>query len=122
MAFDISESKLPYLAHRWFNTSVECDWRGARHLCIENERVKIIPVPTLFLEGIRKQMAQAEFGPEVFEAIEATSIFQNEMKMGLPTTSTVMLKIANLPDTKAQVLITLDEVKGTQIKKKLWNQ
>jgi hypothetical protein len=119
MAIEITDDKVQHFARQLFGTRLETR-AGLRYVCFADGGSKIRPSPKLALQGCRRDIIPSTFGPELFHAIAAGPIYQDDAREWRDCTDCVSMVIPHQAHEGAVIYVSLGLWEGTQIRKKLY--
>lgn len=118
MALEITQDRIQHFAMEWFGRRVEAK-EGLRYLAWQ-DGTKIVPCPQFTLQGFRREMLLQAFGRDIFDAIQNTPGYQDDVSRARPHTGSVSMIISHQQEASAHVYLYLSLVEGTRIAIKLF--
>jgi hypothetical protein len=119
MTLEVMDNKVQHIAKELFGAHVETT-AGLQYVYLESG-AKIVPYPRFMIQTCKREMIFSMFGSEIFDAITASSTYQDEIDRCEDGTQSVSLVISQAASDGGYLLLTLEPVKGTSIREKLYN-
>lgn len=118
MSLQIRHEKVAYFANKWFGYYLEAI-DGLRYT-VSPTGSSIVPYPRFTIRGIPRAILLAEFGQEVSYAIQRSPRCLEDARRVRTHTDSVSMIVFAPEQERAQVVLSLGLVEGTQIKDKLF--
>ncbi|RTE75452.1 hypothetical protein BHE90_010085 [Fusarium euwallaceae] len=118
MSLQIRHEKVAYFANKWFGYYLEAI-DGLRYT-VSPTGSSIVPYPRFTIRGIPRAILSAEFGQEVSYAIQRSPRCLEDARRVRTHTDSVSMIVFAPEQERAQVVLSLGLVEGTQIKDKLF--
>ncbi|RSL73737.1 hypothetical protein CEP54_000284 [Fusarium duplospermum] len=118
LSLQIRHEKVAYFANKWFGYYLEAI-DGLRYT-VSPTGSSIVPYPRFTIRGIPRAILLAEFGQEVSYAIQRSPRCLEDARRVRTHTDSVSMIVFAQEQERAQVVLSLGLVEGTQIKDKLF--
>ncbi|EGY23489.1 uncharacterized protein VDAG_04927 [Verticillium dahliae VdLs.17] len=118
MAIEILENKVEWIAQKLFDVRLETT-EGLRYVLLPGG-TKVLPHPSITLQGGCFEVVPHIFGSETDRAITASPAHQDDVKQAMKRTSSVSMVVSHQARNGAVIYVSLGLLEGTQIKDKLF--
>lgn len=118
LSFLVLPNRLEHLAMRLFGAHIETDG-GFRYVVIK-DGLKLLPRPSVTLQGAAPELLSAVCGAEVSMAIDRSPVRRIELNQAILATACVSLEISSAAEEDGVLNLNVAEVDGYNIKRILF--
>ena len=118
MSLSILPNKIQHLAMRLFSVHLEIE-NGFRYVILK-DGVRLLPRPSLVIQGADEVAVRTELGGDVGQAISLSPTRREEIKQAILATWCVTMEISSNPEEDGVLNLNLGEDEGHQIRKTLF--
>lgn len=121
MSLAIRETKVEYIAMALFKVHVDVDPAARARQVVLEHGVRLVPNPEITLQGVQKEAIIKVLGAEIYEAIKASRVCEEEQQQK-PTRATrcVSMIIPSNPHLGAIINLNLSLKGGSRVRDKLY--
>ncbi|KAK1975588.1 hypothetical protein LZ30DRAFT_605288 [Colletotrichum cereale] len=118
MAIEIRANKIDHIASELFGAHLETN-AETRCLCLPGGTT-VLPNPSITLSGCRMDAIPLMFGPEIYEAVIAGPMYQDDAHQFLQHTAAVTMLVSQQSAEHAILFLSLGLMEGTFIANRLY--
>ncbi|KIW37736.1 uncharacterized protein PV06_09732 [Exophiala oligosperma] len=122
MSLAIKETKVEHIAMALFNVHVEVESAVQARQVVMQDGVRLMPNPEITLLGVQSEAIKKLFGLDIYNAIKASRVFQEELEQGTRATRCVSMIIPSNPRFEAIINLNLGLKEGSLVKNKLYRR
>ncbi|KAK2006498.1 hypothetical protein LZ32DRAFT_595484 [Colletotrichum eremochloae] len=120
MGIEIRANKIDHIASNLFGAHFEIDDDGTRYLCLPGGTT-VLPNPSITLSGCRMDAILPTFGLEIYKAVIAGPMYQDDAQQVLEHTRAVKMVVSHRSAEYATIILSLGLMQGTFIADRLYN-
>jgi len=122
MSLAIKETKVEHIAMALFNVHVEVESAVHARQVVMQDGVRLMPNPEITLQGVQSEGIKKLLGPDIYDAIKASRVCQEELQQGTRATRCVSMIIPSNPSVGAVINLNLGLKEGSLVKNKLYKR